>query len=164
VFISSALIQPLRRYPSIAGFWILAGYALCFLDRKLKLLLLLDNLDEIGVTIRIRRIVGQKDRERFRKWSASSRGAVMWWLTYLRSGETVGVVVIEAPSLIDARMRAALEAVEAGVDFAEGHEIDAARSALVPAEQLERLLSIEEANQLLKGTSKNSDLHGFVRV
>ena len=74
----------------------------------------------------------------------------MWWLTYLRSGETVGVVVIEAPSLIDARMRAALEAVEAGVDFAEGHEIDAARSALVPAEQLERLLSIEEANQLLK--------------
>jgi hypothetical protein len=74
----------------------------------------------------------------------------MWWLTYLRSGKTVGVVVIEAPSLIDARMRAALEAVEAGVDFAEGHEIDATRSALVPAEQLERLLSIEEANQLLK--------------
>jgi len=74
----------------------------------------------------------------------------MWWLTYLRSGKTVGVVVIEAPSLIDARMRAALEAVEASVDFAEGHEIDAARSALVPAEQLERLLSIEEANQLLK--------------
>ena len=74
----------------------------------------------------------------------------MWWLTYLRSGKMVGVVVIEAPSLIDARMRAALEAVEAGVDFAEGHEIDAARSALVPAEQLERLLSIEEANRLLK--------------
>jgi hypothetical protein len=74
----------------------------------------------------------------------------MCWLTYLRSGKTVGVVVIEAPSLIDARMRAALEAVEAGVDFAEGHEIDATRSALVPAEQLERLLSIEEANQLLK--------------
>jgi hypothetical protein len=45
-------------------------------------------------------------------------------------------------------MRAALEAVEAGVDFAEGHEIDAARSALVPPERLERLLSIEEANRL----------------
>ena len=74
----------------------------------------------------------------------------MWWLTYLRSGKMAGVVVIEAPSLIAARMRAALEAVEAGVDFAEGHEIDAARSALVPAEQLERLLSIEEGNQLLK--------------
>ena len=52
----------------------------------------------------------------------------MWWLTYLRSGKMAGVVVIEAPSLIAARMRAALEAVEAGVDFAEGHEIDAARS------------------------------------
>ena len=74
----------------------------------------------------------------------------MWWLTYLRSGKMVGVVLIEAPSLVDARMRAALEAVEASVDFAEGHEIDAARSALVPAEQLERLLSIDEANRLLK--------------
>jgi hypothetical protein len=79
-----------------------------------------------------------------------SRGAVMWWLTYRRSGEAVGVVVIEAPSLIDARLRAALEAVEAGVDFTEGQELDAARSALVPAEHLERMLSIEEANQLLK--------------
>jgi hypothetical protein len=98
----------------------------------------------------MRRIIGQKDHEQFRKWSASSQGAVMWWLTYLRSGKAVGVVVIEAPSLIDARMRAALEAVEAGVNFAEGHELDAAQSALVPAEQLERLLSIEEANQLLK--------------
>jgi hypothetical protein len=74
----------------------------------------------------------------------------MWWLTYLRYGKMVGVVVIEAPSLVDARMRAALEAVEASVDFAEGQEIDAARSALVPAEQLERLLSIDEANRLLK--------------
>jgi hypothetical protein len=74
----------------------------------------------------------------------------MWWLTYRRSGKVVGVVVIEAPSLIDARMHAALEAVEAGVDFADGHELDAALAALVPAEQLERMLSIEEANQLLK--------------
>ena len=79
----------------------------------------------------------------------------MWWLTYLRSGKMVGVVLIEAPSLVDARMRAALEAVEASVDFAEGHEIDAARSALVPAEQLERLLSIDEANRLLKLDEKH---------
>jgi hypothetical protein len=51
VFIGSALIQPLRRYPRIAGFWILVGYVLCFLDRKLELFLLRDNLDENGVTI-----------------------------------------------------------------------------------------------------------------
>ena len=74
----------------------------------------------------------------------------MWWLTYRRSGKAVGVVVIEAPSLIDARLNAALEAVEAGVDFADGHELDAAVAALVPPEQLERMLSIEEANQLRK--------------
>jgi hypothetical protein len=41
--------------------------------------------------------------------------------------------------------------VEAGVDFAAGHELEAGLAALVPAEQLERLLSIEEANQLLNG-------------
>ena len=72
----------------------------------------------------------------------------MWWLTYRRSGKAVGVVVIEAPSLIDARLNAALEAVEAGVDFADGRELEAALAAHVPAEQLERMLSIEEANQL----------------
>jgi hypothetical protein len=81
---------------------------------------------------------------------SESRGSVMWWLTYGRSGKAVGVVVVEAPSLIDARLCAALEAVEASVYFADGHELDAALAALVPAEQRERMLSIEEANQLLK--------------
>jgi hypothetical protein len=70
-----------------------------------------------------------------------SQGAVMWWLTYRRPGKAVGVVAIEAPSLIDARLNAALEAVEAGVDFADGHELEAARR---PAEQLERMLSIKK--------------------
>jgi hypothetical protein len=56
----------------------------------------------------------------------------------------------EAPSLIDARLNAALGAVEAGVDFADGRELDAALAALVPPEQRERMLSIEEANELLK--------------
>ncbi len=84
------------------------------------------------------------------KRSPASKANVMWWLTYRRSNKAVGVVVIEAPSLIDARTRAAMEAVDAGADFAEGHKLDAALAALVPAEQLERMLSIEEANQLLK--------------
>jgi len=72
----------------------------------------------------------------------------MRWLTHRRSSKAVGVVVIEAPSPIDARLNAVLEAVEAGVDFADGHELDAALAALVPSEQRERMLSIEEANQL----------------
>ena len=65
----------------------------------------------------------------------------MWWLTYRRSGRAVGVVVTEAPSLIDARLNAALEAVETGADFAEGHELEAALAALVPPEQLKRMVS-----------------------
>ena len=50
-------------------------------------------------------------------------------------------MVIEAQSLIDVRLNAALEAVETGADFAEGHELEAALAALVPPEQLKRMVS-----------------------
>jgi len=70
----------------------------------------------------------------------------MWWLTYRRSGKASGVVLIEAPSLVHARTQASLEAVDAGAEFAEGHEL----GALVPAEQVGRMLTIEEARQLLE--------------
>ena len=74
----------------------------------------------------------------------------MWWLTYRRSGKASGVVLFEAPSLVHARMQASLEAVDAGAEFAEGHELGAALAALVPAEQVGRMLTIEEARQLLE--------------
>src|SRR5271170_1679772 len=59
---------------------------------------------------------------------------LMWWLTYRRSGRASGVVLIEAPSLTDARALASLEAIDASAEFAEGHELGAALAALVPAE------------------------------
>jgi hypothetical protein len=75
----------------------------------------------------------------------------MWWLTYRRSGRASGVVRIGTPSLTDARTQASLEAIDAGAEFAERHELGAALAALVPAEQVGRMLTIEEARGVLKG-------------
>jgi hypothetical protein len=74
----------------------------------------------------------------------------MWWLTYRRSGKASGVVLIEAPSLVHARTQASLEAVDAGAEYAEAHELGAALAALVPAKQVGRMLTIEETRQLLE--------------
>jgi hypothetical protein len=75
----------------------------------------------------------------------------MWRLTYRRSGRASGVVLIEASSLVEARTQASLEAVDGGAEFAEGHELGAALAALVPAEQIGRMLPIEEARGVLEG-------------
>jgi hypothetical protein len=74
----------------------------------------------------------------------------MWWLTYRRSGKAFAVVLIEATSLVEAREQASLEAMDAGAEFAEGQELGVALSALVPAGQVGRMLTIEEAIQLLE--------------
>jgi hypothetical protein len=77
----------------------------------------------------------------------------MWWLTYRRSGRASGVVLMEVTSLVQARMQASLEVVDAGAELAEGHELGAARGALVPVEQVGSMLTIEEARQVLEGLS-----------
>jgi len=45
----------------------------------------------------------------------------------------VSVAIIEAPSLIHARIRAALEGMNAGETFAEGHQLDADHAAWGPS-------------------------------
>ena len=65
-------------------------------------------------------------------------------------------MIIEESSLIDARMRAALEEADAGADFAEGHELDAAQADLVPAKQVGRMLTIAEARKLSRGAVARS--------
>jgi hypothetical protein len=44
----------------------------------------------------------------------------LFWLCYRKSGR-VSVAIIEAPSLMHARMRAALDGMNARATFAEGH-------------------------------------------
>ena len=55
-----------------------------------------------------------------------------FWLTRNRSGRLLGVVIADASSIIGARVRAGLDQLDQGADFAEGYELDEAASANVP--------------------------------
>ncbi len=73
----------------------------------------------------------------------------MRWLVYKRDDQLLGVVIVEAASLIGARMRASLDGLDANATFAEGHELDDERAARVPARDVGRMLTRKEAAALL---------------
>jgi hypothetical protein len=73
-----------------------------------------------------------------------------FWLTYQRAGRLLGVVIVDSATLIGARMRAAVDEIDQGADFAEGHQVDDATAALIPATLVGRLLDPEAAGKLLR--------------
>jgi hypothetical protein len=73
-----------------------------------------------------------------------------FWLTYGSAGGLVGVVIMEAPSVLQARMNAAVRSIAAGAPFAEGHELSARLMASVPPTQVGRMLSGVEAGELIR--------------
>jgi hypothetical protein len=74
----------------------------------------------------------------------------LWWLTYNRHGRLHGVVIVEAASLISACVSVADNALDKGVSFVEGHELDAERERRIPPGYVGMLLPRKEAEQLLK--------------
>lgn len=74
-----------------------------------------------------------------------------FWLTYGKAGRLIGVVIVEAPTLIQARMNAAVHGIiNAGAPFVERHKLSANLLAAVPSSQIDRVLSGGEAATLLK--------------
>ena len=69
----------------------------------------------------------------------------LYWLVY-RHNNQISVVIEPAPSLIHARMRAALAELDEG-EFTEGHELPGKWK--VAKEMIARRLSQEEAKRLL---------------
>jgi hypothetical protein len=66
-----------------------------------------------------------------------------FWLTYQSARRLLGVVIVDSFSLIRAHVRAAVEDIDQGAEFAEGHELDRETVALVPATAIGRMLDQE---------------------
>ena len=68
----------------------------------------------------------------------------------------VGAVIIEAPSMFQARMTAVVRRLAPGVPFGEGLKLSAKMMAAIPPEQIGRMPSGDEASQLIL---RHVDLH-----
>jgi hypothetical protein len=73
-----------------------------------------------------------------------------FWLTYGEPDRFVGAVIMEAQSILEARMNAAVRRIAAGLPFAEGHQFSPKLIALVPPTKIGRMLSRTEAMQLIR--------------
>ena len=61
----------------------------------------------------------------------------------------VGAVIIEAPSMLQARMTAVIRRFAPGAPFAEGIEVNSRMMASIPPEQIGRMLSGDEVSRLI---------------
>jgi hypothetical protein len=82
-------------------------------------------------------------------------------LTFGYAGRpAVGIVIIEAPSMFQARMTAVVRRFAPGVPFGEGLELSAKMMTTIPPEQVGRLLSGNEASQLILRLVEGRDRPG----
>jgi hypothetical protein len=74
----------------------------------------------------------------------------LWWLRYNRGRRLLGIAIIEAPSLISARMKAEVDGISpVGGEFAEGHALDDRTAKQIPADQVGRMLTPAQASAIL---------------
>jgi hypothetical protein len=73
----------------------------------------------------------------------------MWWLAYQRNGRPFCVVIIEAASLYNARIKASFNNLGRGGFFTGGHPLDAQSVAVLTEADVDRTLSPAEAEHLI---------------
>jgi hypothetical protein len=79
----------------------------------------------------------------------ATTAACLYWLCYGTAGRVDRVVIIRAGSLIAARMCAAIDGLDANVDFVKGYSLDTEIGARVPPEMIERRLTMVQAGTVL---------------
>ena len=73
------------------------------------------------------------------------------WFTYFDpSGRLLGVLILDSPSLLKARERAAVLGTSAGSPYCEGYELDRESADLIPIEVIGRMLKPEEVRNLIR--------------
>jgi len=75
-------------------------------------------------------------------------GMALHWIFYSGKDRPDGVVIIDGADLVDARINAI--GFEAGATFAEGHMLNPDLAAAVEPQEVGRLLSMSEANAIIK--------------
>jgi hypothetical protein len=77
----------------------------------------------------------------------------LFWLTYRHAdGRAGGVVVIDAPDVLQARFKAEVYGMDRRLDFTSGHELDKESTVQIPASMKCRFLDdgdLRELHQLL---------------
>jgi hypothetical protein len=82
------------------------------------------------------------------------------WLTYKSRNRLIGVVILDSSHLIDARMHAAVEGIDQGANFTEGHELDRGIPKRPAAASVRRMVKFAfESPLLLELRRRNSILN-----
>jgi hypothetical protein len=80
------------------------------------------------------------------------------------SSQPVGVVVMEAPSMLQAHTNAVARDLAGGLAFGEVHELSTKMAATIPPEQIDRMLSGKEAAhmivRLVEGRGRPEEMTG----
>lgn len=78
-----------------------------------------------------------------------------FWFTYCDlSGHLLGALIVDLPTLLQARNRAAAEGTDAGAPYCEGYELDRAAANLIPAQVIGRMLNREEVRKLIRSLER----------
>jgi hypothetical protein len=74
-----------------------------------------------------------------------------FWLIYSDFfGRPLGVVILDSPSLSLARLQVTAQNLDQGATFCDGHELEGDSATLVPPGAIGRMLSLEEAGNIIR--------------